>query len=584
MKNVKKLIESRHPLYTSYMSDWEKFRDTFKGGAEYKRKYLKPLSARESAQDFNTRLEMTPTPSFAKSAVKEIRNSIYQRLRDIQRQGGTASYMKAVAGQSGGVDNKGASMTKYLGKGIMDDLLVMGQVGVYVDNFITNETPTLANTAGKHPYIYHYEREDILDWDAPDPESPSAFNSLLLRDKVMERDEFTGFPKGETKRFRHYQMQDGRVTVQFYDKDGKPVDQFGNPGGLQVLDLPAIPFVLFDIGESLLTDVAEYQISLLNLSSTDINYAWRSNFPFYVEQASGTGLGGGCNTSSEKIAASYGVNGEELEPENSVRVGAMHGRSYPSGANAPTFIAPPTEPLAVSLKLQEKLEADIRKMVHLAVQTLATRASAESKSLDNQGLDSGLSFIGETMEAGEREIAQHWANYEKANVTTIVNYPTNYSLKTDSQRVEEAEQLGEFISKVPSRTAKKEISKCMANSLLAGKISPEKLDAIYAEIDAAAYTTSDTDSIIRAKEAGLVGDQVASMALGFPDGEYLVAREDHTERVKRIAETQGITNDARGVDDLDSDPANSGSREKEPQAKNDLQEDGKKNFRGEGKA
>jgi hypothetical protein len=31
-------------------------------------------------------------------------------------------------------------------------------------------------------------------------------------------------------------------------------------------------------------DIADYQIALMNLESSDINYMLKSNFPFYVEQ------------------------------------------------------------------------------------------------------------------------------------------------------------------------------------------------------------------------------------------------------------------------------------------------------------
>ena len=45
-----------------------------------------------------------------------------------------------------------------------------------------------------------------------------------------------------------------------------------------------IPFVLLDIGDSMIKDVVNHQIALLNLGSSDVNYALKSNFPFYIEQ------------------------------------------------------------------------------------------------------------------------------------------------------------------------------------------------------------------------------------------------------------------------------------------------------------
>ena len=50
------------------------------------------------------------------------------------------------------------------------------------------------------------------------------------------------------------------------------------------LELTRIPFVLLDIGDSMIKDVVNHQIALLNLVSSDVNYALKSNFPFYIEQ------------------------------------------------------------------------------------------------------------------------------------------------------------------------------------------------------------------------------------------------------------------------------------------------------------
>lgn len=574
-QDINKLITVRHPRYLSNAADWEKYRLTFKGGPEYRDKYLKMLSQRESLRDFAVRKEMTPIPAFAKSAIKEIRNSIYQRMRDIQRSNGTESYARAIVGQQGGVDNQGTTMNSFLGKECLDDLLVMGRVGVYVDAPLIDETPTKAAVAGKHPYLYVYQVENILAWTMSDPSNPQLIDTLLLRDTVELNDDATGFPKSETKRYRHYELVDGRVRVQFYDENGLPIDQFGQESGPQILDLPRIPFVIFDIGESLLTDVAEHQIALLNLGSTDINYGWRSNFPFMVEQRDSNGPSH--LKFGDKEDSSDGGNAEPII------VGSMHGRSYPKGADAPSFISPPTDPLKVSLELQTKLEHDIRKLVHLAVQTLATRASAESKSMDNQGLEAGLSFIGETLEKGEREIAYHWAAYEKSSTQPVINYPSTYSLKTDEERVAEAEELGKFVSKLPSRTAKLELGKCMVDSLLGGKISPDTIAKIHQEIDAAEYTTSDIDTIAKAKELGLVGDRVASLAIGFKETEYLQAEKDHEKRVRRIAQSQGIPVGGRGVDDLDPEPTRSGRDEKVPQRETSTKESGRQQFRGEGR-
>jgi hypothetical protein len=584
-----RVIDARHPIYFSSVGDWEKWRLTFAGGSEFKSRYLKEFSAREDHTEFGVRREITPVPAFAKSALLEIRNSIFQRMRDIVRKGGSKAYQQAISGKNAGVDNRGHGMNAFLGEKVLGELLVMGKCGIFVDAPVLSGE-TIADTRNSHPYLYHYACEDILNFSMTMLEEESTFDSLLLRDTVLKTDASNYLPVSELRRYRHFWIDkaDGRVMVQFYDQNGAPVDREGEPGGPRKLDLTRIPFVLVDIGHSLLKDVCDHQIALLNLGSSDISYAIKSNFPFYVEQRDMRKVGSHLKVvANEDGTATAGGQGAT---DTDIRVGSTNGRAYDLGMNAPGFIAPPSDPLMASLKLQDKLEADIRKLVNLAVQTLATRASAESKNLDNQGLESGLSFIGLTLETAERQIADYWARYESRDPSSreiaTVKYPERYSLKSDKERLDEADKLTELGKKVPGRTFKREIAKTIVECLLGGKITVEQIDKIHSEIDSSEYTISDPEILVALKEAGLVGEKTASVAAGFSENEHLAARKDHVDRVKRIAEAQGeadMAAAARGVPDMDGDPANSGGREKELSRQTDQSETTKKPVRGDGK-
>jgi hypothetical protein len=111
---------------------------------------------------------------------------------------------------------------------------------------------------------------------------------------------------------------------------------------------------------------------------------------------------------------------------------------------------------------------------------------------------------------------------------------------------------------------------------------------IYQEIDKADFTTANPKVIMEAKEAGLVGEQLASIALGFPEDEYLTARKDHSARIKLIAEQQGTVDKAplgaaaRGAVDLDDNPK-SGEDEKAASRDTTLQDTPGDRTRGEGK-
>lgn len=593
MVAINKIVDSRHPGVLSGLTDWDLYRKTYRGGEEFRTAYLKQFSAREDANDFKVRREITPVPTFAKAALNDVRNSIFQRMRDILRRGGSKSYQEAVAGLNLGVDRRGSTMNAFFGMKLLTELLTMGRVGVYVDAPVVPTSPTLADVGKARPYLYHYAVEDILNWAQSNPEEPSEFQSVLLRDTVMQFDQQTMLPTLTTQRYRllWVDRETGQVMLQLYSLKGEAVGLDNQPSGPIPLELTRIPFVMLDIGESLLKDVCYHQIALLNLVSSDVNYALKANFPFLVEQkdmrATGNHLKVAANADGTATTGGQGAS------DTDIKVGVSHGRAYDKGMEAPQFINPSSEPLQASLQLQAKLEDDIRRLINLAVANLSAKASAESKAMDNQGLEAGLSYIGLILESAERQVAEHWAAYEerlpgRRQIPTI-KYPDRYSLKTDADRIEEASKLSELMFAVPGRTVKREIAKLVVAALLSGKADVATLEKIEREIDSAEYTTSDPKIIIDAKNAGLVGEQVASLALGFDENQYLVAREDHIARVVRIAEAQSSVKDttsgdpaSRGVDDLSADPNNAGKEEKELSRNTDLKDTTASRVRGEG--
>ena len=104
---ITNIVEVRHPSYFSSLLDWRKWRICYNGGEYFRKLYLKKFSGREDELDFNDRLEMTPIPTFARVAIDDVRNAIFQRMRDITRRGGSQAYQSAVNGLNLGVDLRG---------------------------------------------------------------------------------------------------------------------------------------------------------------------------------------------------------------------------------------------------------------------------------------------------------------------------------------------------------------------------------------------------------------------------------------------------------------------------------------------
>jgi len=534
------IADIRHPDYLFSSTEWTEWRDTFRGGEDYLQTYLKKFSDRETNTDFARRKDCTPIPTFAKAAILDIRNSIFQRLEEISRIGGSTKYDKAVAGEGAGVDREGASMNSFIGIDVLTELLVMGRVGIYVD--APSKVPTTLAEEARAPYLYHYRVEDILSWTLDSEAEDGTFKAVLLRDHAIDYNtEFDGIelPQGRKTRFRLVWKDDfGTVWCRFYDEDKNIIFyEDSMPSGEVELGIPVVPFIIADIGDSLLADVASYQKALLNLVSGDVNWALKSNVPFLTIQEELRTVGAHLKKTAEQPEP-----GGQPAQNNTEKHGSGTGRYYDVGMDRPDYIAPPTAPLLASMQLQEKLEDDIRKLINLAVTNKAgsRTESAEAKKLSSQGLEAGLSFIGMVLQQAEQAIARYWGMYENVKKPKIakVAYPDRYILKEDQERIDQAKSMLELSKTIPGNKAKKAIAKMVIDTLMSGKQPVEVIQAIKAEIDSAAYITSFIEDVIAAQEAGLVGNETASEALGYKKGEVEKAKKDHADKLKLIQEAQ----------------------------------------------
>lgn len=536
----------------------EKFRLTFEGGERFKEKYLKTFSSREPATDFEVRKSITYVPAFAKTAIYEITNSIFSRLPDVVRLNGTESYKNILRGDEGGVDNADSSMNAFIGGEVLPEMCAMRYVGVFVD-MPAGEAATRMDD-NRHPYCYVFKREDILDYTL---DKSKELVALKLRALVNEFDD-DGLVSETVTEHRYFRLmtdENGEkyVSVRYTDESDSIKD-----APVTRLDIPMIPFALFSVKESLLKDVADYQIALLNMASANVSYDVKSNFPFYVEQAdpmAGSHMRTSDGTATADSAKSSG--------NETITTGATIGRSYAKGLERPSFIHPSAEPLEVSMKKQQAMKEEIRQLVNLAVSNMPSeRESAESKKIDQSGLDAGLAYLGGRLEKGERRIAAIWQAYMGDSEAIEIKYPEEYSSKTVAQRLEEAQEIVDLIKHSPSITYQREMTKQAAVTILQNRIPEDKLEAIRKEIDDADVVYIDPEVLNLDIEAGLVTTDYASGLRGYPEGE---AKKAHLQKVDRAAMIvaaqtkagQGVpAAGARGVPELDPN-TDSANEEKE---------------------
>jgi hypothetical protein len=568
--NILTSIGIAHPEYILLSEEWEKYRYIMEGGDDFIEQYLQQFSARETDTDFANRKTVTTTAAFARGAIIDIKNSIFQRMSDISRKGGSKEYQEVIKGLNGGVDKRGSSMNHFIGRKVLQELLFLGKVGVFVDMPRIKDNPTLNDVRGKVPYFYSYAAEDILNWDLAYTDNTMEFTKLFLRDNYYKSN-ILGLPTEPAYRYRLLEKTPDGIIVSFYEantfpsnlKDIKSV--LPEPTDVFILEIPKIPFVLFELEQPLIRDIANHQILLMNLESSDASYILKANIPLYTEQRS-------------QINSDYLKSEENSKNGTEIEAGGNIGRAYSPGMDRPGFIHPSSEPLQASMEKQKNLKDDIRTLINLSLSNIKSKyASAESKELDDRGLESGLSALGLLLEQGERELATIFASYSKQNEIATIAYPQKYSLKTDLQKLGEVEKLSEQRDKIPSVKCRKIISKKMAEILIGTEVSAEDLQEILEEIDAANYTTGSSEEISSDIEHGLVSLETASAARGYDKNEIEQAKEDHAERLARIQTSQS-KNESRGNNDLSSE-SGSAKLEKEQSQNPDITDTGKKSVK-----
>lgn len=577
-----KVSSITHPDYD--LHSWDKWRIIFAGGEEFIYTYCKKFSHREDDKDYRDRLLMTPCPAFAKAAIINIRNSVYSRLGDVTRYEGTDSYQKAVLGDERGVDLLGSSMNTFMGIKVLDELLTIGHVGIYVDMPIITGN-TLADRGNKRPYIYLYPAEDIRSWGWDLGNNPNEFSSLLLRDHIDQIDKDTKLVTGKTTRYRLYAInEDRKVTVRYYDEDDKQIDINGEPTDETiVLDIDKIPFVFLHIGQSLLIDAANHQIALLNMGSADVAYSIKSNFPFYIEPFDPKSQSPYIKQqAAEFVQTSQDpftqIESVSVDTNQEIRVGATTGRRYAQGLNPPAFIHPSPEPLKISIEKQDQLKTEIKELVNLALTNIANE-SAEAKSINNQGLESGLAYLGYVLQLAENRIGTLWSMYEGSASTPKITYPDEYKLLSISDQTKEIDQLTKLGTSIESTTYRRTIAKQLVKKSVGSFTSKEQIDRMFSEIDDAHIVIIDPALLITDLENGLVSHETASLARGYPVGETDKAKEDHAERLALIQAAQTKP----GIADMDIEPGKSTRLEKEASRQTDTDVIPTDKTRGEGK-
>jgi len=507
-------------------TDWKLWRDCYKGGTAFRDTYLEKFAGKEDPADFTRRLKMTPIPAYAKREVRGIVNAIAQRLPDVIRRDGSKTWQESVRGVGRGIDAKGASMNSFLTRRMLVDLLVMGSVGCMVN---APKLPDLGRPLSKadipkdfRPYLTPYSVEDTPILIEADSDSPSDWKYVLVRSFDHEFNLLTGHTDCKPS-WQFFWLDDergGLVSKLELDREGSPT---GDP---QETLLDAIPFVSYDIGDSIIAEACSYQITYLNMISADSSYAIDANYTTLVRQRSKGGAGSHLR----------GGKGDDT-----VRAGSLKGIYYTD--KSPSYIAPPTGPMKLSLELRREMKKEIHDLVIGSVADIGEEGTIES----------GLASIGAELESGEQRCWDHYVKFEnqpQSNKPPTVNYPDTWTLKTTKERIEDASAMVALGSVIVGQLAKKQAAKDAVDILHRGSKSIQDIDAMKAEIDEAPYAISDPKTVLQAASSGVWSVETAARAIGANEGEGEKALEDAAKRAQMVVAAQSEVNSAtRGNED-----------------------------------
>ena len=553
-----KLVDARHPEWTSMNKTWTKHRLTYNGGDEFIEAFLTEYSRREDSQDYEVRKQLTYNENHAGSLIDMIRNALMVKMPEVTRLGDPA-YIEMVADN---VDMRNSSMSTFIGLEVVPLLLSVGKRLVGIDAPAIYNSPnaprTRADDLGEgQPYVWAFDAEDLLSWSYDDN---MDFVVTLNREDKDIVDPNTGLIVGSREQYRFMMRIDEGQAVAIPTPDGD-TQVIPGPGVLVrvldkddkdlefpvVLNIPKIPIIEFRLVDSLLTDISDMQIAHMNLGSTDMSFLFRGNFPIYTEQydknkATIKPLGSRRTVTAldNEISDRDRVVEEDQRPR--VREpGNQRGIRYATETERPGFIAPPTENLKASMEKQSTLAQNMRALLNLSLVSLTVKAaeqSGKSKEADRVGEEAALAYIASELETGERTISDFVHMFLGApEAERDVRYPVGHTLKTAEERRAEADELGKQLSTIRSPSYRKALEKRIAEVLLKAQVTPEELVQIKKEIDEAVQFDDNkerADMIQKDVAAGILSREDAERLRMYPDGTSAAAQVERELEAERL--------------------------------------------------
>lgn len=512
------------PSYFNAVNKASKCRLAVSHNRDYVTKYLKYFSERETYSAFELRRDITPNPPDLRIGLSQLLYSIRARMGDVSRTSNLSEYIDAANGVNRGVDGHGSTMVSFMSNAVLPELLVAKRVGIFVNR---EEVPTTLTKKAPWPYLTVVPTEDIynLSYD-----SNNELNGVILRTTVMKEED--GFPVSTSYVIDKFKLEDNKLTHTQYTPEGATIKTVES-------DMDALPFALLSIEESPVEDALDLHDSLLQLSSTDFIFLFKSNHPIYVEQYS---VKNEMQKRQQERFQEKGRTDDSEQANTQIDVGAVTGRRYGENLDAPSFISPSVDHLQASEMKQEKIAKQIERMLTIESFNKGYKsASMESKREDKEPLIGNIQRLFDVLEKGEKDIAHAWHSYYNVPSVFTVEYPSTFDLRSEEARLASAETKLKLRDDVPSRDLKDTLSIEAVKDLLP-TASLADIRKISAQIKSAQLNVS-MSSLVRLIAENAIHPEHAITALGLDPIEAKRVIDFTREKLEFIRATQtGVAN------------------------------------------
>ena len=238
-------INSKHPLYLAYESQWTKCRDAFNGSDAIKAKgpmYL-PRLIDQPLDEYNAYKDRALFYSITSKTIESLVGLAMQKDPILKFPDQMAKYFN---------DNSGVEFYELL-KNAFSETLLMGRLGVLIDRAVDGG-PAIPVT---------YTCESILNWEL---DSRGLFTFVVLQENILQPEPNDRYVKKFVNQYRVLELIDGVYHQSIYDEKLQLVRTF-RPTNTGV-EMDFIPFFVVTpsgissvIDKSPMLDIVEINIS-----------------------------------------------------------------------------------------------------------------------------------------------------------------------------------------------------------------------------------------------------------------------------------------------------------------------------------